>query len=119
MTNPTDHWASFQKWEDDEKHTQRIKNVLNTANFTFIRSTALSIRVKSEQKPEVRKRKRARASKPLMCTVDTTKLTGDMQNLVIELKFPDGVSWICRFRFLHEGDDDEQVEESMLAKSPP
>ena len=116
MANVTDHWASFQRWEEDEKHTQRIANVLSIADFPSLCRAALKIRNHLEQKLQSRKRKRARASKPTACTVDTTKFAAGMQNVVIELKFSDGVSWIARIRFSHEGDDDKEVERSMLSE---
>ncbi|KAH7418518.1 hypothetical protein BKA64DRAFT_201969 [Cadophora sp. MPI-SDFR-AT-0126] len=99
MANPTDHWKSFQTWEEDERQTQRVKDVLDTANFALLCSTALSIRAKSEQESTVRKRKGGRISKSLKGTVDTSRFTAGMRNVVVELKFSDGKSWVARIRF--------------------
>ena len=84
MASVDQNWTSFQNILDSN-HARRIQRVLQKANFTRLCSRAVELRKQEEDAPDT-----------LTCSVDTTKFTSGMCNVVIALTFSDMIQWVAR-----------------------
>ncbi|KAF4630865.1 hypothetical protein G7Y89_g7272 [Cudoniella acicularis] len=110
--DPSKHWASFQDLEPNSPHTQSIKQLLDTANFDFLRTKALKIRASSNSSANIIKN----SETPLTCTIDNTKFASGTYNVVVKVAFSDSTSWVAQIRLLNDPSIDTHVEASMASE---
>jgi len=106
MTPVEEHWTSFANIDTDSDHANRIRAVLQNANFDYLCSLAVNIR-QEQIKP----------SDTVTCAVDESKFASGACNVVVALSFSDGLQWVARIQLpLNAGDDDEKTTASLLSE---
>lgn len=98
MERPSDHWQGFAGFSPDSDTYKRIKLLLSTANFEYLKTRGT----------ESRRRHQPDLPLHVECSVSLTHFTSGFNNVVLELAFSDGIFWIARipYRVL---DDDERT----------
>lgn len=111
MVKPSDHWTSFQNLDRESKHAKQIEELLFNADFGYLCSRALAIRLKGHSSG-------AKESQhgEYTCSVDPTKFAYGTYNVALEIAFSDSVCWIARVRLPYEGEEEAQVERDMLSE---
>jgi hypothetical protein len=106
---PSDLWTGYRDWDRDSEHAQNIEQLLLTANFSYLCTTASRLRSSLDGKTKGSKRKHH----PLACSIDSTKFASGSHNVVVDLKFSDSALWVVRIRLPTDPDYDISIEASM------
>ncbi|KAK1768680.1 hypothetical protein QBC33DRAFT_610062 [Phialemonium atrogriseum] len=94
MERPSDHWQGFATLTPDSDKYKRIRLLLSSANFEYLKTRGTESR--RGHQPDL--------APHVTCSVNLTHLACGFNNLVLELAFSDNVCWIARIP--HQAFDD-------------
>ena len=115
MGKVSDDWTSLQELDRESEHAQKIDQVLNTADFTYLRLVASRARYDQDLRSNVVTPQSQ--TSPLTCSIDLSKFAAGNYNVVVELEFPDSSRWIARIRLPDDkSNENDQIETSMLSE---
>ncbi|RDL39360.1 uncharacterized protein BP5553_03700 [Venustampulla echinocandica] len=106
---PSDSWTSYQNMSCDSEQARKIQQLLLTANFPFLCTTAVQLRSTLAEAPQA-------IGQTLTCSIDSTKFASGMNNVVVELRFSDSEYWIARIRLPTNPIHDAAVEASIRSE---
>ncbi|KAK1240223.1 hypothetical protein MKX08_007665 [Trichoderma sp. CBMAI-0020] len=89
MERQYDDWEGFASLSpDSDKHT-RIKLLLSSANFEYLKARAI----------ESRKKQQPNLPSYIKCDINLTRFTSGFNNVILKLAFSDNVNWIARIPY--------------------
>jgi isoamyl acetate esterase len=103
MKRPSDDWPGFGSESPDSDTYERIKLLLTSANFDYLKTRGI----------ESRKRQHPELSLDIECSIDLTRFATGFNNIVLEVAFSDNVYWIVRIPHQPVKNDDRT---SMLSE---
>ena len=108
MERPSDHWQGFAVLSSDSDKHERIRLLLSSANFEYLKTRGM----------ESRRRHQPDLPPDVQCSVDLTHFASGFNNLVLELAFSDNVYWIARIphQALDDGDRISMLSEIATMK---
>lgn len=86
MAKPSEYWQGFASIDSDSDKHRRIKLLLSSANFQYLKTRALESRRSHEPNLPL----------PVACDINLTHFTSGFDNVVLEVSFSDDVYWVAR-----------------------
>ncbi|ERF71811.1 hypothetical protein EPUS_01726 [Endocarpon pusillum Z07020] len=114
MDDTNDQWTSFQQLDrdSDSVHRQKVKHVLQEAEFPFLSWTA----VQTRQALDPGGGSTSHTSAELLrCSIDCGRFATGHENIALELEFSDSERWMATIQLPDESSEPDVIETSMLS----